>query len=263
MKKLLPFLVFIFSLLPFRTFSQACVTPTGGVLNGPASGCTDRVANYSVTGVSNATNYNWVITGALSFNRISDTEYSLVFGTSNVTIEVTPINQTNGPCSGTVITRTITVSSPLTKPVISQQALALQSSIIGDSYQWYLSNAPIAGATARTYTPTQNGLYVVEVKNAAGCSSFSDAFNYLSTAIKEDPRFKTFSFYPNPITTSLYTDFTERYTLEFYDVNGRKVFENINLNGKHETDLSFLNRGMYLMRIQSEDKIAVRKLILK
>ncbi|MDA9555749.1 T9SS type A sorting domain-containing protein [Pelobium sp.] len=264
MKKLLPFLFLATCLFSVTSsFSQTCITPTGGTINGSGTGCTDRVANYTITGVSNATNYTWVITGAQDFNKVSETEYSVVFGSSNVTIQVTPINQTNGPCTGAVISKTIIVSPSPAKPVIAQVSTSLNSSVTGSSYQWYLSSAPISGATAQTYTPTQNGLYVVEVKNSSGCSSFSDPFNYLSTSVREDARFKTFSFYPNPVTSSLYTDFSEQYNLEFYDSSGRKVLDHTNLNGKQETDLSLLNRGMYLMRVKSGDKTAVRKLILK
>ncbi|TKC00371.1 T9SS type A sorting domain-containing protein [Pedobacter cryophilus] len=263
MKKLLPFLFVLTFLLPIYSIAQTCVIPAGGVINGGATGCTDRVATYTISGVSNATTYNWVITGAQDFTRVSDTEYSIVFASANVTIQVTPINQTNGPCAGPVVSKTVAVSASPAKPVISQTATTLTSTT-STSYQWYVSNTLIIGAISQTYNPTQSGVYRVEAKNTAtGCSTFSDPINYFTTAIREDARFKTFSFYPNPVVTSLHTNFSERYNLEFYDTSGRKVFENNNLNGEQETDLTSLNRGMYLMRIISGDKRATRKLILK
>ena len=263
MKKLLPFLFVLTFLLPVYSIAQTCVIPTGGVINGGNSGCTDRVATYTISGVSNATTYNWVITGAQDFTKVSNTEYSIVFSSANVTIQVTPINQTNGPCAGNVVSKTVVVSASPAKPVISQTSTTLTATT-GASYQWYVSNTLIVGASSQTFNPTQSGLYRVESKNTVtGCSTFSDPFNYFTTGIREDARFKTFSFYPNPVTTSVHTNFFERYNLEFYDTSGKKVFENINLNGEQETDLTSLNRGIYLMRIISGDKRATRKLLLR
>lgn len=260
MKKSLP-LLFLFIFLSLLTLAQTCVIPTGGTINGPNNGCSDRVGTYSVTGVSNATSYNWNINGA-TFSRTSDTEYNIVFGSGNVTITVTPINAANGPCSGTPLTKTIIVTSAPAKPIITQTGTVLTAST-APSYQWYLGSNIIAGATAATYSPTQNGTYYVEVKNANNCSAASDAFTYFTTAIGEDAKFKSFSFYPNPIETTLNTVFTEKYDLEFFDSSGRKVLENKNLIGETQTDMTAYNKGIYIMRIISSGKIATRKIILK
>ena len=121
----------------------------------------------------------------------------------------------------------------------------------------------IAGATAATYSPTQSGTYYVESKNTSGCGTFSDAFTYFTTAIKEDAKFKAFNFYPNPVESSLFTIFTKKYDLEFFDLLGRKVLENKNLTGESQTDLSAFNKGIYIMKVTSGGKIATRKVIVK
>jgi hypothetical protein len=263
MKKLLPFLFVIASLFPILAQAQTCVIPTGGTINGSANGCSDRTSTYTITGVVNATTYNWVITGAQGFTKVSNTEYSIVFGSSNVSIQITPINDTNGPCSGTVISKTVTVTVSLAKPVISQTGSVLNTSTAATSYQWYAGSAAISGAILQSYTPAVNGLYTVEVKNAAGCSTFSDQFNFIKSGVKEDARFKTFSFYPNPIDGAIHTNFIERYDLEFFDSSGRKILQNQNLIGDQETDLSSLNKGIYIMRINSGNKNATRKIIIR
>ena len=259
MKKSLHFL-FLFIFLNTFIFAQ-CTPPTGGTLNAPSTGCSDRVATIRVSGVSNATSYTWSIVGANS-TKVTDTEYNIVYGSGNVTITVTPANGTNGSCIGTPLTKTITVSAAPSKPTVTQTGTTLNSST-STSYQWYLGNNMISGATASTYSPTQNGTYYVESRNANGCSTFSDAFTYFTTAIREDAKFKSFSFYPNPVQTTLNTVFTEKYDLEFFDTLGRKVLESKNLIGETQTDMSALNKGIYIMKVTSGGKIATRKMIIK
>lgn len=264
MKKHLPFLVFFVFFISLNSFSQTCVIPTGGTINGVATGCTDKVEKYSITDVTNATtstSYTWVIAGATNYSpdgAADGTSYNILFGSGNVTITITP---KNGTCSGAPITKTITVAARPNKPVITQTGTSL-STTIAPIYQWYKDSAPITGATGQTYTPTGSGLYVVEFRNAGGCNSFSDPFNFLVTAIKEDTHFNNFSFYPNPVVTSLHTKFTEKYNLEFFDLSGKKVLAKTNLTGEQEIDLSFLNKGMYIMRIISDGKKATRKILV-
>lgn len=260
MKKSLPFLI-LFIFLNALTIAQTCTPPTGGTLEAPNTGCSDRVATIKIVGVSNATGYNWSIIGA-TFTKMSDTEYNIVFGSGNVTISVTPTNGVNNSCLGTPFTKTITVTSAPTKPSITQTGTTLTSST-STSYQWYLGSNMIPGATSATYSPTQNGTYYVESKNANGCGTFSDAFTYFTTAITEDAKFKSFTFYPNPIEIHINTVFTEKYDLEFFDTSGRKVLDNKNLIGENQTDLSSFNKGIYIMKVTSGGKIATRKIILK
>ena len=259
MKKFLPFL-FLFIFVNGFIFAQ-CIPPTGGSITAPITGCSDRVATVSVSGVSNATSYIWSIVGA-SFTKITDTEYNIVYGSGDVTITVTPTNGTNGSCIGTPLTSTINVSASPTKPTITQTGTTLTASA-STSYQWYLGSSVIAGAIAATYSPSQNGTYYIESKNANSCSTFSDAFTYFTTAIKEDAKFKSFSFYPNPVETTLNTVFTEKYELEFFDTSGRKILESKNLIGETQIDVTAFNKGIYLMKVTSGGKIATRKIIIK
>jgi gliding motility-associated-like protein len=55
------------------------------------------------------------------------------------------------------------------------QSLQLTASAGMDSYQWYLNNLPITGATTTTYTATQTGSYSVVNTAGNGCSASSAA----------------------------------------------------------------------------------------
>lgn len=257
MRKLLP-LVFVLSLATGQLFAQ-CTPPGDATIAGPNTGCTDRVATYTVA-ATGATSYEWKITGTSSQTPKSSTEYSIVFENSDVTIEVTPMN---GTCAGNKTTITVPVSQTPNKPIISQSGNTLDANTDAFAYQWYAGGKVINGATSKTYSPTANGLYIVEAKNDKGCSMFSNSFSFYSTAIKEDAIFSDFSFYPNPVTTQLFVDFNQLYNLTFVDLLGQQTVQKTGLRGKQEIDLSALRRGLYLMKITSDGKTAVRKLLLK
>ncbi|WP_442796045.1 T9SS type A sorting domain-containing protein [Pelobium manganitolerans] len=257
MKKILPIL-FVLSLSSAIVKAQ-CTPPGELTITGPSSGCTDRVTSYTVK-ADGATSYVWEITGTNTKTQQSQTQYNIVFENSAVTIKVTPMN---GSCAGTAKTLVVPVSPTPSRPVISQSGNTLDANTSASSYQWYQDSKPIAGATAQTFTPTVNGTYLVEAKNSQGCNSFSTTFNFFKTAITEDAVFNGFVFYPNPVTTVLNVDFAQAYDLSFMDLLGREVLQKDNLRGKQELDLTALKRGVYLMKINSNGKTAVRKLFLK
>jgi hypothetical protein len=75
-------------------------------------------------------------------------------------------------CDSTVITtRTLL---PLPKPVMTRVNNTLTATS-ATSYQWFLNNFSIAGATNNTYTATTTGQYQVEIVNAEGCRAKSDS----------------------------------------------------------------------------------------
>lgn len=271
MKKLLS-LLFILALSLNRLFAQ-CTPPANVTITGPdvtavngaplsftARGCIDRVAVFTVSTSAGATDYEWTITGTRSFTRVSPTQYSIVFENNTVQIDVTPKNSN---CSGNTTSLTVTVSATPNKPSISQTGNELNAGITAAGYQWYNGSTEIKDAKSQTYTPTTNGSYLVQATNNGGCSSFSAPFNFVKTAIREDAIFSNFTFYPNPITTQLFVDFNKRFELSFFNLSGQETLQKTDLQGKQEIDLSSLKRGIYLMKITSDGKTAVRKLLLK
>lgn len=264
MKKLLPFLI-VFQLFISFANAQTCTPPTGGAITGDANGCVDRVGTYKISGVNGATTYNWVVSGPATASKVSDDIYSLVFnGPGTVNISVTPVNQANGSCSGVPINYAVSVSATPNKPTIVQTGQTLTTSV-ASSYQWYLGSTLLSNQTSQTISPTQPGQYRVQIKGAApaGCGIFSDPFNYVVTAIKEDNKFDGLTFYPNPVTTTIHVEFVQKFDVEFFDISGRKTLQKSNLKGNEEINLSQLNRGMYIMRVNSGGKFAIRKLILQ
>lgn len=262
MKRIL-LLIIIFS-LALTKYSYSQNPPSGGNIIGPTSVCPDVVGAFEVSGVNDATEYEWIITGIdpSSISILSPTKRSVIFGNSSVTVTVVPKN-TYG--SGDALNASTTVNALPNKPIISQAGDVLSiPAVTGATYQWFLNNAPINGATARTYTITATGVYDVEIKNVSNCYIKSNPRNYFPTFIKEDAQFKSFSFYPNPVRDSkITTNFSEKYDLQFLNFNGQIVKEVKGIKGETTTELTGANPGIYLMKIISNNKVAKRKIIVQ
>ena len=134
-------------------------------------------------------------------------------------------------------------------------------------YQWYFNNVLIAGASANTYTPTQTGLYKVQVTGNNGCINISDVYNLvvLSTAdiTVGDVKLR---FYPNPAYTKLFVDIPQsngkKITARVYDLNGR-LLQKQSLNQMlNEISVDKLPAGLYQLVISIGKEKAVRKVMV-
>jgi hypothetical protein len=107
------------------------------------------------------------------------------------------------------------------------------------TYQWYLNEEIIAGATNQNYRPSTNGMYKVATK-LGNCTSISDSRLIMVTAIEEAPvkeiglRISSDDNIENMIKgTSFYVQFsniqTEGITLDIMNSMGNNVFHKENL----------------------------------
>lgn len=130
------------------------------------------------------------------------------------------------------------VESPTPPPIISQNGGSLTenypSNFSGCTLQWYLDTTIIVGANAQTFTPTQNGLYIVTITSSNGCSATSASYTFTSIGIEEIDK-TSFTIFPNPFTYQTTISFSEvqkNSTIKIIDVLGKEIKE-INFAGKH------------------------------
>lgn len=68
-------------------------------------------------------------------------------------------------------------TEPLEEPLIEADGDDLVVVVGGSyTYQWYIDDVLVPGATASTITPTINGSYTVEIENSKGCTALSVPF---------------------------------------------------------------------------------------
>ena len=153
--------------------------------------------------------------------------------------------------------RITTTCTPPAQPTISAAGNLLTTASGLSSYQWYLNNSPINGATTNQYTVLQSGVYKVEVGNADGCKISSADFNFVTTAVNDIQwEGQSIRLYPNPVHDQLKINLTgstlsKNITAQLVDINGRILQTHRLKAGMNNLDLNNLPQGMYSVIIKN------------
>ncbi|MDB5253627.1 MAG: C-terminal target protein [Flaviaesturariibacter sp.] len=156
----------------------------------------------------------------------------------------------NGCVSPSSAGQTIVVNALPAVPAIAVSGNLLSTASGMASYQWYLDNVAINGATAAQYTATQTGVYKVQVTNGAGCRNTSANLNHIVTAISEIAwSGVTVRFFPNPVTDFLQVRVSgtssRNLSLRILDGAGRPVRQLPLTGGLNRVSLTGLAAGVY------------------
>jgi hypothetical protein len=164
-------------------------------------------------------------------------------------------------------TITITVFAPPSAPLIQLSGDSLLSSAITGN-QWYFNGSPLPGETAPFVYPLQNGDYFCILTSSEGCASdTSNTITVMITAI-DDNRHPDFSIIPNP-SDGLFmienrSGLPEFADINVFSINGSLVYSCINCHAnKKHIDLRWLNAGLYLIKMSSENFTGSSKLIIR
>jgi hypothetical protein len=136
-------------------------------------------------------------------------------------------------------------------PTISVANIQNLSTTATGTYQWYLDNKAITGATQNNYVATATGAYSLVVTNAQGCPSApSAAISIAITGILEVP---TFSVYPNPTRNQLKIATESKGDIELINSFGLVIKRVNRVNNGDVIDTSNLPVGKYIIRFTDTD----------
>lgn len=174
------------------------------------------------------------------------------------------VSNANG-CGVSAPVSVVVNSNPPTPTITYEDNPYQFSTSVGYSaYQWYFNSNVIAGATSSAYTPTQTGLYNVQVTDANNCSSTSLTYNLVVLAtgdlIVGDAKLRV---YPNPVHSMVYVEI-ERLTgkkliAELFDLNGRLLQKQLLNQSHNEISVGKFQAGLYLLVVSDNKVKAVRK----
>ncbi|MFZ5999582.1 MAG: T9SS type A sorting domain-containing protein, partial [Bacteroidota bacterium] len=129
--------------------------------------------------------------------------------------------------------------------------------------QWYRDGTAINGATEKTISAIESGIYTV-VATTDGCSSIpSEEKVILITGLES--RNAEIRAYPNPVEDELVFELTGSLrsipsTVKLYDMNGKQV-ESANGTGKIQLNTAFYAPGNYLVVIESGNQITSGRIL--
>ena len=161
----------------------------------------------SVTLISNETIGNqWYKDGSLIAGATGSSYTATLTGAYTDTI----VNS-NG-CKTGSLPMNIIVKDPPAKPIINWNGSTLSTISPATSFQWSVNNVPLFGATLSNYKPLTIGLYKIQITNSDGCTSISDSFNLVVTALNNPATTiitNLASVFPNPASPVLLVKFRE------------------------------------------------------
>ena len=153
----------------------------------------------------------------------------------------------------------ISVGNPLPNPSITSLGQTLISSN-GPNYQWYLNDNILPGDTNQVIYPDSIGYYSVSITGPDGCSSFSNAFEWTLSLLEQLNN--NIKVYPNP-TSDLLTIHSNNSKIS--KIRVLSVLGNCLINKDVDTSevtlsLNKLSRGNYLIQIETDNNIVVKKI---
>lgn len=187
-----------------------------------------------------------------------------IYNTANIYFDYNPAVITNA-----VLNTIECYSAP--QPVVSYNFPYLESGVTGNyTYQWYLNDTLIAGATNDTLMPLVDGNYTVQVTDSNGCYKISTPYNHISVGIEETQQLHTVVF-PNPFnesTTILFNkNFNGEYDLLVYNIIGAEAKRINKITGnKIIINKKDIGKGMflaYLIHNKTGKRVFIEKLIVQ
>jgi hypothetical protein len=211
-------------------------------------------AGNNVVLTSNGTNNQWYLNGAAVANATTATITANASGTYKVKAQ-------SGDCSSPLSSAATVVVNPIPPiPSISLEANGGLTSSAAEGNQWYFNEVKIDNATQKTIIPTKSGNYTVKVTSPCA-SEISKVFNVVVTAAEESI-LEQVQVSPNPFTNrfkvNFPVDFGKTAQVKVMDMMGSIHFKKLTVSDGEIIDLSLLNGGNYVLRIESNDNMGVK-----
>jgi hypothetical protein len=206
--------------------------------------------------------YGQSIVGS-SINPFQGSTTSLIFtgGGINASSQTTNFYIFHG---NTIILNSAGTCASAIPTLILSNGYELSTQLAGTSYDWYLNEKIIPGATSQNLKATESGRYAVKVNISSACTSALSEnifVSILSTLYLEN----LVSVGPNPfsdfITIQFSNEFGDTVNLEVFDLQGRTILSKNGVKNLEQVDFRTYPKGSYLMNIKGKYQGKLVKLL--
>ena len=155
------------------------------------------------------------------------------------------------------------------KPVINVVNLPGHAATLTSSApagnQWFLNNVAIAGATGTTFIANESGVYSLQVHADDCMSVFADDANLVVTGDIKFSSPDAVNISPNPVSDWLTISFGSEAQREIciFQIDGRQVESISAQSGDVQLNVGEYARGLYIIKVRTENAIVVKKLVKK
>ena len=117
-----------------------------------------------------------------------------------------------------------------------------------------------------TYYPTEDITYIAEALDGNGCNRRGEIFVDIDTCASNTIDLsQVFSIYPNPSNgyLKIENNFNHKYDISFIDITGKSVYYKNNNRGSIDLNFPNIERGIYILKIESYSKSLFNKIIIE
>ncbi len=243
------------------TQSATIIDPTAVSLavNGNTSTCLGGTINLSAngTGGTGAITYTWM-PGSISTNTYTATP------TTNSTYTLMA-SDANG-CAGTPVITNVTVNSLPTISAVTNNTLlcvgqtaTLSVSGSATTYTWSTTE----NTTSVAVSPTVQTTYTVSGTDANGCENTTTVTQDVSTCtgIATLTNEASINVYPNPNKGVFVVELTSASKVNVMNALGQVVISETFEAGKHTVNINNLSKGVYFVKVMTNNKQQIIKVI--
>jgi len=162
------------------------------------------------------------------------------------------LNSATSACDS-VVSLKVNVGQQIDTSVVNS-GNQLSANQLADSFQWYdcSTNQAISSATAQTFTPTQSGLYKVEIF-IDNCSEISSCYQILIDGLNEVTE-SNFRITPNPASDFIILNNINQnteYEIEVYNMQSKLVLSKKINSNSNNINIEKLNSGVYIIVLKN------------
>ncbi|MEO8149452.1 MAG: T9SS type A sorting domain-containing protein [Bacteroidia bacterium] len=258
-----------FGLNNYIEYTNYCTLPVASIASSDTSFCEKKCIDFFDLSLNNPTSWQWYFPGADSLSSTLQNPTGICYSNYG-SYAVVLIACNASSCDTLTLSNFITINQSPSSPTILQSNDTLICTAPSSGYQWYMDTTLIIGATQSYYVPTQPGLYYVIITDTNQCNAASNSIVITGSEMPDNE--KGFSIAPNPNPGSFKVELNfnsknknlkAQVTNVLGEIIYEKDFQKVNGKFSQRINLSAQPKGIYFLKLMSDEKVFTQKIILR